>query len=430
MKSFKPVKIRAMVLSIFCIMIFCTACSSNKTLDTLLSQPMSAYGSDVSVEAAVSNLFDDPTWGTGDGSVDSNNLKRNALSGKDHNGDDWVVHFYCNVDDPTEWFAEVKVFTTSEGYYASFLDKYGSDLLMRYLATGDELYKYVFLDIYSCGDQSEKSYDILDLYKSIDIIPTEHAEEFINKHDDLFPSYLDSYDMTCYLPGELVDLDLDAGDVRKNLSRYGDNLFPVCKLTVSDIMEETVSENQYVTQMSVYDDDFRFYHILYCGELPGINIGDVISALVLPVGEGTLTNGFGGQTEYLYLLACSVIEGSDLSEIYNSVAGPEERYNAALGYVEMVSQQDALGEEQFFPEDVPDSNASLDGNVDDVDYGEDMDHSQSWEWGYSRGYDDGWANLEYDDDPAKHGEEIENTEDYMAGYESGYMTARFEAINH
>ena len=92
---------------------------------------MSAYGSDVSVEAAVSNLFDDPTWGTGDGSVDSNNLKRNALSGKDHNGDDWVVHFYCNADDPTEWFAEVKVFTTAEGYYASFLDEHGSDLLMR-----------------------------------------------------------------------------------------------------------------------------------------------------------------------------------------------------------------------------------------------------------------------------------------------------------
>ena len=105
-------------------------------------------------------------------------------------------------------------------------------------------------------------------------------------------------------------------------------------------------------------------------------------------------------------MACSVIEGSDLSEIYNSVAGPEERYNAALG------------------------NVSLDVNVDDVDYGEDMDHSQSWEWGYSRGYDDGWANLEYDDDPAKHGEEIENTKDYMAGYESGYMTAQFEANNH
>ena len=129
-------------------------------------------------------------------------------------------------------------------------------------------------------------------------------------------------------------------------------------------------------------------------------------------------------------MACSVIEGSDLSEIYNSVAGPEERYNAALGYVEMVSQQDALGEEPFFPEDVPDSNASLDGNVDDVDYGEDMDHSQSWEWGYSRGYDDGWANLEYDDAPAKYEEEIENVEDYMAGYESGYMTAKFEANNH
>ena len=156
MKSFKPVKIRAMVLSIFCIMIFCTACSSNKTLDTLLSQPMSAYGSDVSVEAAVSNLFDDPSWGTGDGSVDSNNLKRNALSGKDRNGDDWVVHFYCNADDPTEWFAEVKVFSTSAGSYASFLDEYGSDLLMRYLATGDELYRYVLLDIYSCGDKSEK----------------------------------------------------------------------------------------------------------------------------------------------------------------------------------------------------------------------------------------------------------------------------------
>ena len=132
-----------------------------------------------------------------------------------------------------------------------------------------------------------------------------------------------------------------------------------------------------------------------------------------------VTNGFGGQTEYLYLLACSVIEGSDLSEIYDSVAGSVERYNAALGYVEMVSEQDTLGEEQFFTE-----------NVDDVDYREDTDHSRSWEWGYSRGYDDGWANLEYDDNPAKYEEEIENAEDYMAGYESGYMTAQFEAINH
>ena len=51
--------------------------------------------------------------------------------------------------------------------------------------------------------------------------------------------------------------------------------------------------------------------------------------------------------------------------------------------------------------------------MDDVDYGEDTDHSRSWEWGYSRGYDDGWANLEYDDNPAKYEEEIENAEDYM-----------------
>lgn len=439
MVHFKWIKIHRMVLWVLCVMTLCTACSSNKTLDGLLSQPMSAYGSDVSLETAVSNLFDDPSWGTEDGSADSNNLTKTVLSGTDRNGDQWVIHFYCNADDPAEWYAEVKVFT-SQGYYASFLDEYGSDLLMRYLATGDELYRYGFLDIYSCGDKVEKPYDILDLYGNAGIAPVEKAQAFINQYDDLFPSSLDSTDMTCYLPGELVDWDLDAGGVRKNVSRYGDTLFPVRGLTVSDIAEETASEGQYVTQISAYDDDLRFYHILYCGELPGINLNDVISALVLPVGEQALTNGLGGQTEYLYLLACSVMEGSDLSEIYNSAAGPEERYHAALGYVEMVSEQDALGKEPFFVEDgadpdasfeeyAPVENASSDGDVGGADSGENKAHSWSWECGYERGYDDGWANLDYDDDPTKYGDAIEEAEDYMAGYESGYMTAQYEAIN-
>lgn len=422
MKSFKSVRIITLLFATICIVLFCTACSSEKTLDLLLSQPMSIYGSDVSIETAVNNLFDTPSWGTGDGSVDSNNQKRNALSGKSRIGDNWVVHFFCDADDPSDWSAEVQVFSTAEGYYASFLDEYGSDLLMRYLATGDECYRYAFLGIYCCGDPAEKSYDILDLYKYIEVTPTEKAETFIKKYDELFPKPLDSIGVMDYLPGELIDLELDVGSVWRNIDRYGDKLIPARKLTVVDIIEETADENQYVTQINAYDEDFRFYLLLYCGELPEVDVDDVISALVLPVGKDTLTNGLGGQTEYLYLLASTVTAGSDLGEIYDFVATPEERYDAALSYIEMVAAQDALYDVPFSPEAVPDEN--------DTDSGEDAEYSLSWECGYSRGYADGWAYLEYNDDPASCEEAVESAEDYMAGYESGYMAARYDAVNH
>lgn len=421
MKSFKPAKILTLLFATICTVLFCTACSSEKTLDTLLSQPMSAYGSDGSIEAAVNNLFEAPSWGTGDGSVDSNNRKRNALSGKSRIGDNWVVHFFCDADDPSDWSAEVQVFSTVEGYYVSFLDEYGSDLLMRYLATGDEVYRYVFLDIYCCGNPVEKPYDILELYEYLEVTPTEKAEAFIKKYDELFSRPLDSIGVMDYLPGELIDLDLDVGSVWRNIDRYGDKLIPARKLTVVDIIEETADENQYATLVNAYDEDFRFYLILYCGELPEVDVDDVISALVLPVGKGTLTNGLGGQTEYLYLLASTVTVGSDLGEIYDCVATPEERYDTALSCVEMIAAQDALYDVPVSPEAVPDEN--------DADSGDDAEHSLSWECGYNRGYADGWAYLEYNDDPASCEEAVESAEDYMAGYESGYMSARYDAVN-
>lgn len=411
-----------------CIIPFCVACSSNKPSASLLAKPMSAYGSETTIETAVNKLFNEPSWGLGSGKVDSNGLTTTVLSGNDQNGDRWVINFYSDTDDPNEWYAEVTEFSTSN-YYASFLDEYGSDLLMRYLATGDELYRYVFLDIYSCGDKIEKSYDILDLYKTLGIIPADNAEEFINKYDELFPSVLNSLDVTCYLPAELINWDTNVDDVRKNLDRYGGKLFPISNLTVSDIMEETVSEDQYLTQVSAHDNNLQFYHILYCGELVDIHIGDTISALVLPIAEGTLDNGLGGNTEYLYLLACSALEGANLDEIYYSIADPQRRYELALDWVEMSHAQEALYEESDFDmSSIPDSSNSKDEQVETSSfiYNE---NSPSYSYGYEQGYNDGWSNIDYNDNPALSTNLVENSEEYIAGYEHGYMAGRYNAVN-
>ena len=419
------------------LLILCTACSSEKTKDELLEQPLTTYGSDRTVGDAVNTLFENPSWGTGDGSTNSNGMKKQVLSGTDKNGDYWVVDFYCNPKDPEDWYASVKTFET-DGYYSSFLDEYGSDLVMRYFATGDTAYRYAFTDIYSCGNKVQKSYDLIEAYEGIGVTPSESAKAFINKYDELFPSAVDPYDILySYLPAELVDFDVSLDNIKRNISRYGEKLFAFKGMTITDISETTVEDGEYLTEVVAYDSDFHYYDIVYCGELPEINVGDTVSGLALPVGEGLLDNMIGGQTEHTFLLSCCVIRGNNLSDIKDCIASPEVRYAAALDYAEMVAAQDVLGQDTLPVEfdsdmtgadndilgDQPNQDEMIEEPIEEIPE-TNGEYSEAWHLGFDQGYMDGMSEIEYNDDPTGITDESGES-DYMAGYEAGYITANY-----
>ena len=116
--------------------------------------------------------------------------------------------------------------------------------------------------------------------------------EFLQKYEDLFPA--SSVDDV--MAAGVVDASLEARQIMKNPSRYGDRLMFLPELQVVQIIESEVDTDQYITEINVADLQGQFYYIIYNGVLDDVFVDDWISAYGLPLGATTYENTAGGET--------------------------------------------------------------------------------------------------------------------------------------
>ena len=116
--------------------------------------------------------------------------------------------------------------------------------------------------------------------------------EFLQNYEDLFPA--SSVDDV--MAAGVVDASLEARQIMKNPSRYGDRLMFLPELQVVQIIESEVDTDQYITEINVADLQGQFYYIIYNGVLDDVFVGDWISAYGLPLGATTYENTAGGET--------------------------------------------------------------------------------------------------------------------------------------
>ena len=116
--------------------------------------------------------------------------------------------------------------------------------------------------------------------------------EFLQNYEDLFPA--SSVDDV--MAAGVVDASLEARQIMKNPSRYGDRLMFLPELQVVQIIESEVDTDQYITEINVADLQGQFYYIIYNGVLDDVFVDDWISAYGLPLGATTYENTAGGET--------------------------------------------------------------------------------------------------------------------------------------
>lgn len=131
-------------------------------------------------------------------------------------------------------------------------------------------------------------------------------KEFLQTYEDLFPA--SSVDDIA--AAGVVDLSLEARQIMKNPSRYGDRLMFLPELQVVQIIESEVNTDQYLTEINVADLQGQFYYIIYNGVLDDVFVDDWISAYGLPLGATTYENTAGGET-WTIPMAGSYVEKLD-----------------------------------------------------------------------------------------------------------------------
>ena len=131
-------------------------------------------------------------------------------------------------------------------------------------------------------------------------------KEFLQTYEDLFPA--SSVDDIA--AAGVVDLSLEARQIMKNTSRYGDRLMFLPELQVVQIIESEVNTDQYLTEINVADLQGQFYYIIYNGVLDNVFEDDWISAYGLPLGATTYENTAGGET-WTIPMAGSYVEKLD-----------------------------------------------------------------------------------------------------------------------
>lgn len=131
-------------------------------------------------------------------------------------------------------------------------------------------------------------------------------KEFLQTYEDLFPA--SSVDDIA--AAGVVDLSLEARQIMKNPSRYGDRLMFLPELQVVQIIESEVNTDQYLTEINVADLQGQFYYIIYNGVLDNVFEDDWISAYGLPLGATTYENTAGGET-WTIPMAGSYVEKLD-----------------------------------------------------------------------------------------------------------------------
>ena len=155
--------------------------------------------------------------------------------------------------------------------------------------------------------EEKTSYTPLEVYtyladnEQVPYILNEKASAFISSHADLFPA--PSRDS---ISDEMIDYSLETKHIQKNESKYGDKMMSLSYLTVVQVWEESVTDEQTLTTLNVIDDAGQQYYIFYLGELANVFEDTVIDVIGLPLGNSSFGNVDGGETLVIVLAGSSV----------------------------------------------------------------------------------------------------------------------------
>lgn len=141
---------------------------------------------------------------------------------------------------------------------------------------------------------------------------SESQKAFIDGHLSFFPAdYSDLKNMVKY-----IDYSLDYSHMIKNPQRYSGKLAYLEDLTIAQIWESSISDNEYdnITELNLYDSNDNLYRILYVGKSIDAVENDMIRVVAMPVAYSAYTNTVGEQKLTLVMIA-SLFEHIDRREI-------------------------------------------------------------------------------------------------------------------
>lgn len=143
------------------------------------------------------------------------------------------------------------------------------------------------------------------------------AESFLKHHEDLFTGKADKY-----IDDTLIDYNLEAKYVNKNIEKYGNNLMCISLAMVLSIEEETIGNdipkeleevvdfNEF-TYIQAVDEDGQNYIIWYLGSVDDVYEYSTIKIVGLPIGLTSFDNVSGGSTRAIVLAGVQIVSVDD-----------------------------------------------------------------------------------------------------------------------
>lgn len=162
----------------------------------------------------------------------------------------------------------------------------------------------IFLLIVVRGKLQGK-YTALKLYQELEdneVIPyslTDQTKSFLKKHNELFPANegIDS---------SFVDYTADSRQILKNPGKFGDKLVYLPSVSVVQVGETEIADNEYLTEVNVMDGNYQSYYVIYRGELPDVYENTEVTIYGLPLGVANYENIGGGATITIVLAGAEV----------------------------------------------------------------------------------------------------------------------------
>lgn len=168
---------------------------------------------------------------------------------------------------------------------------------------------------------------------------TDNQKAFINKHLSFFPAnYDDLKNMS-----EYIDYELDYSHMIKNPQRYSGKLAYSEDLTIVQIWETSLSDEEYdnYTELNLSDSDDNLYRVLYFGKSIDVVEDDMIRVVAMPLAYSSYTNTVGEQKLTLVMVA-SLFEHIDGREISKDFFTDEpDEIGAALA-VDIATDEDYI----------------------------------------------------------------------------------------
>lgn len=169
----------------------------------------------------------------------------------------------------------------------------------------------------------------------------ETAATFLDEHEEFFPAKsiaeLEGY----------IDKGVEYKHLNKNIAKYGETLFYEESVVVSDIHEQDIGNDLWLTTVHVLDDMGNSFVIFYRGELPDVFKEDTVTVCGLPLGLSSFENVGGGSTIAVILAGSSVESNKNaFEEAVGDISVSEEAESLKINYV--VNESDEFMAETWY----------------------------------------------------------------------------------